>query len=91
MSHPQTIRTPCLEVQPQNRTRRTRECRRPPGIIQPYLGKISGPLLDRIDIHALEMAVRQMGLSARAVTPDVSQAVQKTFANFASYSLESRF
>ncbi len=29
----------------------TRECRCTPGMIQRYLGKISGPLLDRIDIH----------------------------------------
>jgi magnesium chelatase family protein len=29
----------------------TRECRCTPGQIQQYLGKISGPLLDRIDIH----------------------------------------
>ena len=29
----------------------TRECRCTPGQIQRYLGKISGPLLDRIDIH----------------------------------------
>jgi magnesium chelatase family protein len=29
----------------------SRECRCTPGIIQRYLGKISGPLLDRIDIH----------------------------------------
>ncbi len=29
----------------------TRECRCTPGIIQRYLGKISGPLLDRIDLH----------------------------------------
>ena len=29
----------------------TRECRCTPAIIQRYLGKISGPLLDRIDIH----------------------------------------
>jgi magnesium chelatase family protein len=29
----------------------TRECRCTGGIIQKYLGKISGPLLDRIDLH----------------------------------------
>ena len=29
----------------------TRECRCTGGIIQRYLGKISGPLLDRIDLH----------------------------------------
>jgi magnesium chelatase family protein len=29
----------------------TRECRCTPGIIQRYLAKISGPLLDRIDMH----------------------------------------
>ncbi|MGJ4848794.1 YifB family Mg chelatase-like AAA ATPase [Bacillota bacterium Meth-B3] len=30
---------------------RTRECRCTPGQIQRYLGKVSGPLLDRIDMH----------------------------------------
>ncbi len=29
----------------------TKECRCTPAIIQSYLGKISGPLLDRIDLH----------------------------------------
>jgi len=29
----------------------TRDCRCTPAIIQRYLGKISGPLLDRIDIQ----------------------------------------
>lgn len=29
----------------------TRECRCTPGIIQRYLAKISGPMLDRIDLH----------------------------------------
>jgi len=43
----------------------SRECRCTPGIIQRYLGKISGPLLDRIDIHievsgsSLQGAARQ--------------------------------
>ena len=35
----------------------TRECRRTPGQIQQYLNKISGPLLDRIDIHVEVPAV----------------------------------
>jgi magnesium chelatase family protein len=35
----------------------TRECRCTPGIIQRYLSKISGPLLDRIDIHVEVPAV----------------------------------
>src|SRR5436305_8866986 len=35
----------------------TRECRWTPGQIQQYLGKISGPLLDRIDIHVEVPAV----------------------------------
>jgi magnesium chelatase family protein len=35
----------------------TRECRCTPGQIQQYLGKISGPLLDRIDIHVEVPAV----------------------------------
>ena len=35
----------------------TRECRCTPAIIQRYLGKISGPLLDRIDMHIEAPAV----------------------------------
>ncbi len=35
----------------------SRECRCTPAIIQRYLGKISGPLLDRIDIHVEVPAV----------------------------------
>ncbi|MDE3167222.1 MAG: YifB family Mg chelatase-like AAA ATPase [Acidobacteriota bacterium] len=35
----------------------THECRCTPGQIQQYLGKISGPLLDRIDIHVEVPAV----------------------------------
>ncbi len=36
----------------------SRECRCTPAIIQRYLGKISGPLLDRIDIHIEVPAVK---------------------------------
>jgi magnesium chelatase family protein len=35
----------------------TRECRCTGGIIQRYLGRISGPLLDRIDLHVEVAAV----------------------------------
>lgn len=35
----------------------TRECRCTPALIQRYLGKISGPLLDRIDLHVEVPAV----------------------------------
>ena len=35
----------------------TRECRCTPALIQRYLGKISSPLLDRIDIHVEVPAV----------------------------------
>ncbi|MCL5746591.1 MAG: YifB family Mg chelatase-like AAA ATPase [Acidobacteria bacterium] len=46
----------------------TRECRCTPGIIQRYLGKISGPLLDRIDIHIEVPAVPYKELRANDVS-----------------------
>ena len=42
----------------------TRECRRTPAIIQRYLGKIGGPLLDRIDIQIEVRAVPYKELRA---------------------------
>ena len=44
----------------------TRECRCTPGQIQRYLGKISGPLLDRIDIHVEVPAVPYKELRGQA-------------------------
>lgn len=44
----------------------TRECRCTPGIIQRYLAKISGPLLDRIDLHIEVSAVPYQELRSRA-------------------------
>jgi magnesium chelatase family protein len=44
----------------------TRECRCTPAQIQQYLGKISGPLLDRIDIHVEVPAVPFKELRANA-------------------------
>ena len=46
--------------------RSTRECRCTPAIIQRYLGKISGPLLDRIDIHVEVPAVPYKELRGNA-------------------------
>jgi magnesium chelatase family protein len=50
----------------------TRECRCTPGQIQQYLGKISGPLLDRIDIHVEVPAVPYQEL--RGGAPSESSA-----------------
>jgi len=44
----------------------TRECRCTPGMIQQYLGKISGPLLDRIDLHIEVPAVPYQELRGEA-------------------------
>ncbi len=46
----------------------TRECRCTPGLIQRYLGKISGPLLDRIDIHVEVPAVPYKELRSNGAT-----------------------
>jgi magnesium chelatase family protein len=43
----------------------TRECRCTPAIIQRYLGKVSGPLLDRIDLHIEVPAVAYKELRAK--------------------------
>ena len=43
----------------------TRECRCTPGIIQRYLAKVSGPLLDRIDLHIEVPAVPYKELRSR--------------------------
>jgi magnesium chelatase family protein len=43
----------------------TRDCRCTGGIIQRYLGKISGPLLDRIDLHIEVPAVPYKELRAK--------------------------
>jgi len=45
----------------------TRECRCTPAQIQQYLGRISGPLLDRIDIHVEVPAVPYKELRGNAV------------------------
>jgi magnesium chelatase family protein len=54
----------------------TRECRCSPAQIQNYLAKISGPLLDRIDIHIEVPAVKYKDL-ASTVSSEPSAAVRQ--------------
>jgi magnesium chelatase family protein len=51
-----------------------RECRCSPPQIQRYVGKISGPLLDRIDIHVDVPAVNFKELRGKGVPPGESSA-----------------
>src|SRR3954464_5765403 len=51
----------------------TRECRCTPPQIQRYVGRISGPLLDRIDIHVDVPAVRFKDLAGEA-PPDAESS-----------------
>ncbi len=59
----------------------TRECRCTPGIIQRYLAKVSGPLLDRIDLHIevpavpyKELRSKTDGISSSAIRQRVEDA-----------------
>jgi magnesium chelatase family protein len=51
----------------------TRECRCTPGIIQRYLAKVSGPLLDRIDLHIEVPAVPYKELRGSVSGPSSAQ------------------
>ena len=51
----------------------TRECRCTGGIIQRYLGKISGPLLDRIDLHIEVPAVAYQELRGQPSGRDIGR------------------
>ncbi len=55
----------------------TRECRCTPAMIQRYLGKISGPLLDRIDIHVEVPAVPYKELRAGALAESSEEIRQR--------------
>jgi len=54
----------------------TRECRCTPGIIQRYLGKVRGPLLDRIDIQ-IEVPAVTVDELARAQAGENSAAIRE--------------
>lgn len=49
-----------------------RECSCPPGTVQKYLNKISGPLLDRIDLHVEVTPVAFSELSATRISENSS-------------------
>jgi magnesium chelatase family protein len=58
-----------------------RKCSCPPGAVQKYLNKISGPLLDRIDLHVevtpvpfSELSLRQEGESSESIRQRVMEA-----------------
>ena len=54
---------------------RTRECHCTPPMIQRYISKISGPLLDRIDIHIDVPAVNYKELRGGGATPESSAQI----------------
>lgn len=54
----------------------TRECTCPPPLVQRYLSRLSGPLLDRIDLHVEVPAVQPRDLSDRRVG-ETSAAVRE--------------
>ena len=58
----------------------TRECRCTPGTIQRYLGRISGPLLDRIDIHIEVPAVPYKELRSGASAETSAEMRQRVAA-----------
>jgi magnesium chelatase family protein len=72
-------------------TDRKRQCRCTPLIIDRYLGKISGPLLDRIDIHLEvpaipfdELRARSLGTASAVMREEVQQAREVQRQRFAA-------
>ena len=65
-----------------NRTRQctTDECHCTPPMIQRYVSKISGPLLDRIDIHIEVPAVKYKELRAPSSSEDSASVRQRVIA-----------
>jgi magnesium chelatase family protein len=66
-----------------------KECTCQPGEIQRYLSRISGPLLDRIDLHIevpavkyRDLASREPGESSSAIRSRVAQARERQAARF---------
>ena len=57
-----------------------RECSCPPGMVQKYLNKVSGPLLDRIDLHVEVTPVAFNELSAIRVSEKSEQIRERVIA-----------
>ncbi len=66
-----------------------RECVCSPGMVQKYLGRISGPLLDRIDIH-IEIVPVPFDKLSEETTPEPSTAIRERVIN-ARLIQEERF
>ena len=64
-----------------------KECTCSPPLIQKYMSKISGPLLDRIDIHIEVPAVKYKELSAE-VTGEKSEIIRERVINARAVQLK---
>ena len=53
-----------------------KECTCPPGVVQKYLNKISGPLLDRIDLHVEVTPVAFSELNTQIASPVKSDGIR---------------
>lgn len=69
-----------------------KECSCAPGVVQKYLNKISGPLLDRIDLHVevtpvafSELASQKKGESSASIRERVIRAREKQVERFAAH------
>lgn len=67
-----------------------KECVCGPGIVKKYLNKISGPLLDRIDLHVEVTPVSYDELSTNEYTSEPSEVIRKR-VNVARKIQEKRF
>jgi magnesium chelatase family protein len=66
----------------------TRECRCTPLQIQRYVGRISGPLLDRIDIHVDVPAVRFKEIVGEGTATEGSEEIRARVASARERQLE---
>ena len=70
-----------------------KECTCPPGAVQKYLNKISGPLLDRIDLHVEvtpvgfnELSSSDAGESSAIIRDRVIEAREKQYKRFTGHA-----